>query len=478
MLDPLAISSLHKWALNNSNSIHLLSKKCFELFEYDWLTPIYHHKELDVFGNPKQIFGGRPKQLFQNYFDKQHPIVLCLSGRGFGKTKAMSEYIKYWLFTESVPGNSILYVAPTYSQLRFLQTDKAGITHCMPEGYKPIQRGSKELYFEAFDVTMYFSSPDSFESSARGKNTSLLCFDELCAMMPQTKTEEMFDITLLSNRIDSKSYPKTLITTTPKSTRFLQKILTREDIKIIRGSSYENNNLSENALQQYKLLENTQRGREEIFAEVCFDISHNLFPPIHLHIDDKATTPQILNSKQCVIIALDPSLKTKSTNDDFGFIVASKIPNQDTSKTKMLIQEDLSGKYSMIEIQNKIIQLKQKYEIIGVCVEDNVMGETIHTLLKNVVKTVKATTASKSKGVRASLVSPYWELDRIIFKKEFKELQDQIFNFDPQIQNQKDDHFDAFVYAGIEIFNLWDQLKKFKDQDYIYFAPMDRNLGL
>ena len=240
MIDWREVSRIHQLCIANPELLSKAPQSLIALFKYDWLTPLY-----DKGGN--QFFGGRPKQLFQNYYSKDKDIVAAICGRGFGKTRAMSEYIKHWLFTESLPNNSILYIAPTYDHLSFLQSDPAGITANLPIEYRPIQKGTKILYFPKHKVNLYFATPDSYDSSARGKNTSLLCIDELCAMEPNNPSyiEEVFDNAYFANRINSKSYPKTLITTTPRPTSFLKKLLAQPNVEQINGTTFENYHLND-----------------------------------------------------------------------------------------------------------------------------------------------------------------------------------------------------------------------------------------
>ena len=438
------LAEIHAYYAQHPEDLEQCPLDILSLFAYDWRT------------------WGRDNQQFQNYFTREKNILLALAGRGFGKTRAASEYVKHWLFEESIPSTSILYVAPTFGQFAFLQTDPAGISKCLPPGYKPIAKSQPaRLYFEPFDVTMYFSTPDSFEAQARGKNSSLLIYEELCAMEPAHRIEEMFNITEYANRITAKSYPKILITTTPKPTLFLKKLLDRPDVQIIRGSTFDNEaNLDAVTIAHARAVEKTAIGRQEVHAEVLFDTVHNLFPPAHMQIDPLAAAqcPHDSAGRTRVVIALDPALRTSPRNDEFGFVVVSKIRNENSSKTRMVVLEDLSGHYSMNQVRNKIIELKKCYAVTCIVVERNIVEEAMVNALREIAP-VKATQATKSKGARAALVSPYWEMNRTVFAHEMPELASQLGNFDPRVTNQEDDRLDAFVYGGIEVFNLWQLLE-------------------
>ena len=177
-------------------------------------------------------------------------IWLILAGRGWGKTRTGA--MDAVLFALNNPQVQVAVVTPTFGDLR--RVAFGGISGILPnipkelllegrgQGYSAanqeirLYNGSKIMGFSA-------TEPDRL----RGPQFHRAWCDELAAWFyPETFDQLMFGLRLGDN-------PRCVITTTPKPTPLIKRLLKRDKILITRGSTFDNaDNLAPSALEQLK----------------------------------------------------------------------------------------------------------------------------------------------------------------------------------------------------------------------------------
>ena len=190
----------------------------------------------------------RDKQL-QPVID--HYIWLILAGRGWGKTRTGAQDIA--LYALRNPNTICAVVAPTHGDLRRVCFGgPSGLLNVVPKecllqstDQKGYSQSVKEMrLYNGSKITGYAASEPE---RLRGPQFHRAWCDEVASWRyPEAFDQLMFGLRLGDN-------PQCLITTTPKPTKLIKDLVTREDCAVTRGSTFENEaNLAESALKMLK----------------------------------------------------------------------------------------------------------------------------------------------------------------------------------------------------------------------------------
>lgn len=193
-------------------------------------------------------------------------VWLMLAGRGAGKTRAASETLAWWAWSQ--PGTRWLVSAPTSSDLRGTCFEgDSGLLNVIPpiliaqDGYNKSLHEIK-LINGSFIKGIPASEPERF----RGPQFHGGWLDELAAW---DYLQESWDMIQFGIRLGQRT--KVICSTTPKPKEVVMKLIEREgdDVTITRASTYSNiKNLAPSFQKQILQYEGTNLGRQEIHAEI------------------------------------------------------------------------------------------------------------------------------------------------------------------------------------------------------------------
>jgi phage terminase large subunit-like protein len=97
--------------------------------------------------------------------------------------------------------------------------------------------------------------------------------------------EDVFDNAMLGLRLGEK--PRMLITTTPRPTAFMKKLVKMEDVSITTSSTFANTQLSADFLKRVReQYEGTRRGLQELHGAMLLEPADALFEEAWLIHDD------------------------------------------------------------------------------------------------------------------------------------------------------------------------------------------------
>ena len=203
-------------------------------------------------------------------------VWLILAGRGFGKSRAGSEWLARQALVEQ-PGRDFAVIARSSHDLRAtclegpsgllraLGLDRDSAEYNRSLGEVHLANGSTIRSYAA-------ESPDRL----RGPNLSAAWADELAAWRYQDEAwrEGLIPALRIGN-------PRVVVTTTPRRTRLLKELLSRTDgsVCVTRGSTFDNAaNLSAAALAELKRrYDGTRIGRQELYGELLDDVEGALW---------------------------------------------------------------------------------------------------------------------------------------------------------------------------------------------------------
>lgn len=388
----------------------------------------------------------RPEQMIP---DGDWFITAVVSGRGWGKTRCASEWIRRKALEN--PGCRIAIAGKTASDVRETMVEgESGVLAVhhpdeMPE-YKPSIRriewsnGSQASLIAA-------ESPDQ----ARGPQYHYAVGDEFAAWKEARDTS---GATLFSNMIAATRLgdrPQILLTTTPKRTATMKKIMddSKDPAKktfLIRGTTFDNKTLSANYIDtvvgQYG---NTDLARQELDGEMLTDAEGLVFTEAMIEGSRMYShNPPRLPLR---IVAVDPTVAAEP-RDECGIVVVGATAARNKFDRKAVVLEDASLKAAPTVWAARVVEMCVKWNTKFVVIEKN-QGQD---LLKNVIHQIDPTlqiflvNAAKSKKIRAEPVVMAMQQKRVKLWNSFPELEDQMLFFDPSVA-ESPDRMDAYVWG-------------------------------
>lgn len=395
-------------------------------------------------------FWGRPSQ--------QAPASawrtwLILAGRGFGKTRAGSEWVRAMVCGSSPlaagKARRVALVAETAADARdVLVEGDSGILSVHPKDYRPSYEPSKRRLTWPNGVTATLfnaTEPDQL----RGPQHDLAWLDELAKWRYAQETWDMLQFGL---RLGD---PKQLITTTPRPIPILKAIMADPNTAITRGSTYENSgNLAQSFLDQIKRrYEGTRLGRQELNAEVLDDVPGSLWTREML--DRARVSKSKLPDMQRVVVAIDPAAKSKETalSDsvaETGIVVCGLGVDG-----RGYVLDDQSCSLSPNGWARRAVAAYDLYEADAIVCETNQGGDMVKATIQSVREVpVIEVHASRGKVTRAEPIAALYEQNRVSHVGSFAGLEDQMVLFTPSgiAGETTGDRVDGLVWGLTELF--------------------------
>lgn len=219
--------------------------------------------------------------------DSPWTVFLLLGGRGAGKTRAGAEWVRALVERRRTPAR-IALVSETYADGREVMIDgQSGLSHIGPEERRPAYEPSRRrLVWPSGSVGYVFSSEDP--DGLRGHQFDAAWSDELCKWK---HAEETWSNLQLALRLGER--PRQMVTTTPRPTALLKRLLAMPGTATRRATTYDNAaHLSRAFLDEIAAVyEGTNLGRQELLGELVEDVAGALWSRAMIEADrlaDKA----------------------------------------------------------------------------------------------------------------------------------------------------------------------------------------------
>jgi phage terminase large subunit-like protein len=364
-----------------------------------------------------------------------------MAGRGFGKTRLAAEDIAdYGLWN---PGHRQIVVAATSDDLRRVCFEgDSGLLSVIPDAC--ISDYNKTLH----EITLFnggliqgFSSekPDRL----RGPQGHRAWCDELAAW----RYPEAWDMLMFGLRLGEK--PQCVVSTTPRPTKIIKELVSRKDVYVTRGSTYDNAaNLAPTFISQLVTkYEGTRLGRQELNAELLLDNPGALWKRDNIEEARLRVYPELIR----IVVAIDPAVTSKADSDETGIIVAGIATIKDT--VHGFILDDKSMRGTPDEWAKEAVRLYHHWKADRIIGETNNGGDMIEAIIRTIDRNVsyKGVHASRGKQIRAEPISALYEQRRVHHVGMFAELEDQLCEWDPATADASPDRLDALVWALTEL---------------------------
>ena len=384
----------------------------------------------------------RDKQLQPKF---KHYIWLILAGRGWGKTRTGAQDIA--LYALRNPNTTCAVVAPTAGDLRRVCFGgPSGLVNIIPKECLSESKDIKGYSSSMSEIRLYNGSKivgyaASEPERLRGPQFHRAWCDEVAAWRyPEAFDQLMFGLRLGDN-------PQCVITTTPKPNKIIKDLMSRDDVTVTSGSTFENEaNLAESALAMLRdKYEGTTLGRQELYAEIIENVegalwNNKLIEEARLPEDTKKDYRQI-------IVAVDPAVTNNEDSDETGILVVGKDMNNE-----YYVLEDVSGKMSPDAWAKKAINSYYDWNADRIVAEVNNGGDLVERLLRGIDTNIpyRSVRATRGKLVRAEPVAALYEQRRVHHIGFFPELESQMCSYIGETKPSPD-RLDALVWGITEL---------------------------
>lgn len=390
-------------------------------------------------------FWARPNQLAP---DGDWNTWVVLAGRGFGKTRMGSEWIRKQ--AKENPGCRIALVAETAADARDVMIKgDSGLIACDPEltddSWSPTNRllswpnGSKAWCYNA-------TEPDQL----RGPQHHFAWVDELAKFR---YIQELWDQVQFGLRLGL--HPQCLVTTTPLPKPLITRLVNDPDSVVTRGATIDNQaNLAKNTIKQlYERYGGTRLGRQELEGVILDDMPGALWT--HDMIDDcrKPEAPEM----DRIVVAVDPAASSGEEADETG-IIAVGISRDADGYQRGYVLADRSLRGTPDEWAAAAVRLYHEFDADRIVAEKNQGGEMVEAVLRAKDRSVPITLvhASRGKIVRAEPISALYEQGRVHHVGRFDKLEDQMCLFTRDVDRSpgnSPDRVDALVWGLTSLFD-------------------------
>ena len=384
----------------------------------------------------------------------QYPLLkiednwLVMGGRGSGKTRLGAEWLNALVrglppFTEKNHRyEQIALVGETLGDVREVMIEgPSGIMAASGRDRPRYEATRRRVLWTSGAVAQAFSSEDP--DSLRGPQFAAAWCDEAGKWK---HAEECFDMLQFGLRLGSQ--PRQIITTTPRPTALIRRLVADPKFTVTLMRTQENaNNLAPSFMRTMAdRYAGSRLGRQELDGELIDDRPDALWTRAML---EKANAGH--GQLQRIVVALDPPATSKRTSDACGMVVAAL----DDADRAVVLRDATLAAAKPQEWAARAIKLYREYEADCIVAEVNQGGDMVAAVLRTIDPSVpvREVRASRGKWLRAEPVAALYEQGRVVHAGRFPKLEDEMCDFGPDglSGGRSPDRVDALVWAITEL---------------------------
>jgi phage terminase large subunit-like protein len=366
---------------------------------------------------------------------------LVLGGRGSGKTRTGAEYVKALatrLWEGMPPARRIAIVAPTFDEARMVMIEgESGLLAVhKDESERPKFEPSKRLItWPNGAIAQVFTAEEP--DGLRGPQFDAAWCDELAKWK---HGEEVWNMLQFALRLGER--PCAIITTTPKPTRLVKRLLADEATAVSRSATADNaRNLAASFLKDVtKRYEGTRLGRQELQGELIEDDPDALFQRERIEELRVRAHPELSR----IVVAVDPPAGFGRRANACGIVCAALGVD---GRCYVLDDRSVQGARPA-QWARRIVGLYHARGASRVIAEVNQGGAMVEQVLREVDDTIsfRAVHAAKAKSARAEPVAALYEQGRVSHVGAFPDLEDEMCSAIGD-GGPSPDRLDALVWA-------------------------------
>ena len=369
---------------------------------------------------------------------------LFVGGRGAGKTRAGAEWVRALALGlrdfADTPVGRIALIGETWADARDVMIEGvSGVLAVHGNHDRPRWEVSRRrLTWPNGAIAQIFSAEDP--GSLRGPQFGAAWCDELAKWRYPQETWDMLQFGLRLG-----SWPRALVTTTPKPLLVLKRLMADPHNAVTRAATRRN--AAHLAPAFLAAIEEkyggTQLGRQELDGEIVEDRAGALWTRTAIEAA-RTTVPDVLVR---IIVAVDPPAASHGRADACG-IVAVGI---DEAGIVFVLADETRSAARPAEWALAAVALYHRLEADALVAEVNQGGEMVAAVIAEADPTVPVVSvrASRGKYLRAAPVALLYEQGRVKHCGAFPALEDEMcaFAVDGLPGGKSPDRVDALVWA-------------------------------
>lgn len=375
---------------------------------------------------------------------------LVLGGRGAGKTRTGAEWVRGMALGEApftvAPIGRIALIGETQADARDVMVEgESGLLALHRRSERPVWHKSlRRLTWPNGAVAQIFSAEDP--EALRGPQFGAAWLDELAKWK---KAEETWDMLQFGLRLGDA--PRQVVTTTPRATSLLKRLLADPLTSISRAKTQANAyNLAPSFLDRivgrYK---GTRLGRQELDGELIEDRDDALWS--RTQIESLRCSSRAIPALNRIVVAVDPPASSSRSADRCGIVIAGIAENGSV----YILEDATLAAATPARWAQKAVSVFHKHQADAIIVEVNQGGEMVEAVLRTADASVpiRPVRATRGKFLRAEPVAHLYERGRVFHAGHFESLEDEMCDFGPGPKGfalshgGSPDRLDALVWA-------------------------------
>lgn len=367
---------------------------------------------------------------------------LLMGGRGAGKTRAGAEWVRT-MVTGELPVSPVALVSESLDEARRVMVEgPSGLLAVGPPAERPkFERGRQKLVWPngAEAHLMSASDPERF----RGPQFAVAWCDEL-GKWPHA--EAAWDMLQFALRLGER--PRQLVTTTPRPTKLVKRLLAEPGTILTRMTTEENkDNLAPGFLSEVVgRYRGTRLGRQELNGELIEDREDGLWS--RELVEGCRKFSDIVPER--VVVAVDPAVSAKKNSDSCGIVVAARAGEQ-----AIVLADRTLKPAPPMGWARRVVRAFQEFDADAIVVEVNQGGDLVKNLIAQIDPLVPVieVRATRGKWLRAEPVAALYERGLVRHARGLDELEDEMCAFGPDglSDGHSPDRVDALVWALTEL---------------------------
>jgi phage terminase large subunit-like protein len=371
-------------------------------------------------------------------------IWLVLGGRGAGKTRTGAQWVRGLALGEpgfsDKPVGRIALVGETAADVRDVMIEGvSGILAAHARDERPVWEPSRRrLEWPNGAIAQVFSAEDP--ESLRGPQFECAWLDEFAKWR---RAQETFDMLQFGLRLGAR--PRQLITTTPKPSPLLARLMADKRTALTRASTYANAAhlapaFIETIVGRYA---GTRLGRQELEGEIVEEGGDALWTRAMIEAARVDKAPPLRR----VVVAVDPPASSSGRADKCGLVAAGL----DKDGYLYVLEDSSLPAARPAKWARAAAACAHRHEADCIVAEVNQGGEMVAAVIGEadpglIVKQVRAT---RGKYLRAAPVAQLYEQGRVRHVGAFPALEDEMCAFGPDglPGRRSPDRLDALVWA-------------------------------
>lgn len=375
---------------------------------------------------------------------------LVLGGRGAGKTRTGAEWVRGLALGQPpfaiAPVERIALIGETQADARDVMVEGvSGLLALHRRSERPVWHKSlRKLTWSNGAMAQVYSAEDP--EALRGPQFGAAWLDELAKWK---KAEETWDMLQFGLRLGGA--PRQTVTTTPRSTPLLKRLIADPLTVISRARTHANAyNLAPSFLDRIVAnYRGTRLGRQELDGELIEDRDDALWN--RAMIETLRVPRNEVPSLTRIVVAIDPPASSSRYADKCGIVVAGI----DRRGAIYVLDDATLAAATPARWAQRAITLYHRHKADALIAEVNQGGDMVASVIHAAEPhlPVRPVRATRGKFLRAEPVAHLYERGLVFHAGQFEALEDEMCDFGPGAHGyglsngRSPDRLDALVWA-------------------------------